>query len=600
MRNKYLPVLLLPLFTLIHSIEAKVFIPEGQPLVGEPVTEFLEPLGDTDRFEITFNSEGGPNGSGSWTVETLLNTSPPWSIGWHAPLKVAVAAGDTALLKVTARALRTTHETGEAQFRFSVQNRGGAFVQDAVAQHFIGSEWQTFYLPVRFSRDFEAGGMRITFGFGYVEQAIELADIQAIYFGSDIEFEDLPVTRITYFGRDPDAQWRKDALERIEKIRKGDIQISVVDRSGQPIAGAELELVQTNSAFEFGTCIHPGLLLSDGSDGERYRQKLLKLFNAGGPENDLKWPFWAGERTGDIQQRAIETLKWMREHNMSTRGHVFVWPGQRFLPKYITDLVGTEDESKIPGLVLDHIKDITAATEGLIDEWDVINEPFNNHLLMDIFGDEIMVDWFKAAREQLPGIPLYINDWGTHDIDSDPYHVQHFVDTTQFLLENGAEVNGLGLQGHVGANAMAPPSLIKTLDFYEEKLGLDVRVTEFDITTDDLELQADFTRDFMIALFSHPTVVGVQLWGFWEDAHWSPRAALYRSDWSEKPNGKVFRELVTETWRTDKKIRSDAEGNATIRGFHGDYQLRVKVGDTESMVEFVHPGESTTIHVVFP
>ena len=35
-------------------------------------------------------------------------------------------------------------------------------------------------------------------------------------------------------------------------------------------------------------------------------------------------------------------------------------------------------------------------------------------------------------------------------------------------------------------------------------------------------MQADYTRDFLILAFSHPSVVGVQLWGFWENAHWIP------------------------------------------------------------------------------
>jgi hypothetical protein len=47
----------------------------------------------------------------------------------------------------------------------------------------------------------------------------------------------------------------------------------------------------------------------------------------------------------------------------------------------------------------------------------------------------------------------------------------------------------------------------------------------FDINTDDEELQADYTRDFLTLAYSHPTVVGVQLWGFWERSHWKPEAA---------------------------------------------------------------------------
>ncbi len=82
------------------------------------------------------------------------------------------------------------------------------------------------------------------------------------------------------------------------------------------------------------------------------------------------------------------------------------------------------------------------------------------------------------------------------------------------------------------------------------------------MNTDDEALQADYTRDFLILAFSHPAVVGVQVWGFWEKTHWRPRAAMYRADWTEKPNGRAYRSLVLDQWRTrsdgDDRCRRDA------------------------------------------
>ena len=46
----------------------------------------------------------------------------------------------------------------------------------------------------------------------------------------------------------------------------------------------------------------------------------------------------------------------------------------------------------IPPLVIDHIDEIIQATEGLVEEWDVINEPYTNHDLMDLSGDHVMVE----------------------------------------------------------------------------------------------------------------------------------------------------------------------------------------------------------------
>ena len=48
------------------------------------------------------------------------------------------------------------------------------------------------------------------------------------------------------------------------------------------------------------------------------------------------------------------------------------------------------------------------------------------------------------------------------------------------------------------------------------------------------------------------------LWGFWEGARWIPSGAMMRRDWSLKPNGKVYQDLVFKTWWTnaDGKTRT--------------------------------------------
>ena len=87
-------------------------------------------------------------------------------------------------------------------------------------------------------------------------------------------------------------------------------------------------------------------------------------------------------------------------------------------------------------------------------------------------------------------------------------------------------------------------------------------------------------RDFMTVVFSHPAVTNIVMWGFWEGRHWRPDAALYRLDWSIKPIGEVWNELVFEEWWTRMQGRTDAAGRFTARGFRGAYQVTVQSGNT--------------------
>jgi endo-1,4-beta-xylanase len=57
------------------------------------------------------------------------------------------------------------------------------------------------------------------------------------------------------------------------------------------------------------------------------------------------------------------------------------------------------------------------------------------------------------------------------------------------------------------------------------------------------------------------------MWGFWEGRHWKPRAALWRRDWSVKPNCQAWLDLVHDCWWTKADGRTDAAGSYQTRGF---------------------------------
>jgi len=245
--------------------------------------------------------------------------------------------------------------------------------------------------------------------------------------------------------------------------------------------------------------------------------------------------------------------------------------------------------------VLDHIRDEAPMLGDRIAEWDVMNEPYANHDLMDILGKDVMVEWFEEARKAAPDAKLFINDY---DILPGQYaeHRQHYEETIRFLLEKEAPLDGIGLQGHFKSEVTPPEELLKRLDRYAA-FGKDLQVTEFDIDTIDQQLQADYTRDAMTALFSHPSVTGFLMWGFWEGRHWIPNGAMYDRDWSPKPNAAVYEELVFKKWWTEESGETDGEGQYAVRGFQGDYEIEVRSGEESRTVDVRLSRDGATVSV---
>ncbi len=566
---------------LAGTLSAQTTLPAGPSLLaGDPLVVFSAKVDPAarDRAEIRVVDATGPGFTRAWRIATLQDTSPMAAIELRALNARPVTTGDVAILRFFARATGSADESG-GRVQLVIRRNGVDWNSSFEGDFPLTKQWQEILVPFVWTQDFATDGAAFMLRFGFKRQTVEIGGIDALYYGRSQTFASLPRTRFSYVGRETDAAWRRDALARIEQIRKRDFSISVQDASGRPVTGAKVTVRHRRAAFHWGIALQMERLVVDTPDNLRYRQITEELFNAASTENDLKWPVWLGEWKGNFSQpQTLAGLRWLRERGFHTRGHVLVWPGHKNLPKPVQERIGTPQQGEIPEIVHAHIRDITRATKGLLDEWDVLNEPFTNFDLMKLFGDGIMAPWFKIAREELPGVALYFNDFSNHDATTDADHVAHFEQTTRTLLKDGAPVDGLGLQAHFNGRPNAPVNILAVLDRYQKQFNLPVRMTEFDVWTRDEELQADFTRDFLILSFSHPSVVGVQHWGFWETCHWRPPAAMYRSDWSEKPNAKVYKDLVLRQWRTNVDGTTDSTGRFRQRGFHGDYTVVVEAG----------------------
>ncbi len=503
----------------------------------------------------------------------------------------AVANGDVVLLHFFMRAIETSDESGQVTAQVYAQGPAPGYVGSMSETVSAGREWTEFFVPFTVNGSYASGTFNINFGFGAPvrPQVLELGGVEAIWYGKTRTLAEMPRTSFQYEGRAADAPWRAAAAARIEQYRKGDVTVTVKDGAGAPVAGAQVRVRQRRHAFEFGTAFVASRLIDqNNADNAVYREKLLELFNAGSPENDLKWQPWIGEWGGSFSPQIAQAgLQWAKDRGLALRGHVLVWPSTRNMPSALTAKILADDPT-IPATILSHIDEITQATKTFLNEWDVLNEPYDNRDIMDRFGRQRMTEWFQRARTNLPTAELYINDYailsggGSNVAKQDAYE-----ETIRFIREGGGPLTGIGFQGHFSGAATGISRMWEILERYAAAFpDIKFRITEFDHTTDDEELQADFLRDFITLMVSHPKMQGVQLWGFWEGAHWRANAALYRQNWDEKPNAAAYRKLVLGDWWTDRTTRASSSGVATARGFAGSYTAEVMVGGVTRSQDF--------------
>ena len=553
--------------------------------------------------------DDGPNGEPARVVVARVEGGS--SVPYDAQLSVAttapVKAGDVLLAEVWARGKSDLGAFATSEIVF--EEAGGDYAKSMTFQITAPqNEWSQVVVPFRSAGDYAAGEAQVCLRLAYDAQDIEIAGLRVMNYGDSVALEDLPRTSMSYAGAEPDAPWRAEAAERIDRVRKGDLTVRVVNERGQPVEGVEVRVEMTRHAFPFGTAIANGGLFAEGADGEKYRETLLTYFNYATTENELKWP--AAEQDIDV---ALQSLDWLNDHEVTVRGHNLLWPtdNNRYSPQRVRD--GYDERAAIDpeyaAAWLDeqsrqHLIAKAVATRGKVIGWDVANEISNNRGGMAILGDgpdedAKLAEWFKLLREVDPSAEAYINDYGIivgggrNTTLRERYLLQ-----AKNLIDAGQGPDAIGVQGHFGTNLTTPEDAWAVLDDLYQ-FGIPIEITEFDVTTGDEQLDGQYTRDFLTACFAHEGVKSFIWWGFWEGRHWRPDSAPFRQDWSMRPSGEAIRDLIKGEWWTDETLTTNADGEASVRGFLGDYVIRVRddMGEQAVTTELSRDGRAVTIEV---
>ncbi len=480
-----------------------------------------------------------------------------------------IKKADVMLARLSMRSIYAKQESGDAVIFFYVQKTKGE--RSIVAELAAGPEWKTYEIPFEATEDMKPGESEICISFGGLAQKVEVANIEVLNFGKKTTIAQLPTTRFSYDGREANAAWRDAAFERIEKIRTAAFVVQVLDKNGKAVKDANVDVKMIQSDFVWGTAIYEKLIATDLPNSANYKKYLKEFFNTAVIENGFKSPNWTNPTIQPETKRAFE---WLEKEQFRQRGHNLVWPGWKFNTQSLKDLA-EKDTAAFSKAIENEIRDKMTYFKGRVIAWDVINEVIHERDMFKYLPADEAVRWYKLAREIDPKAQLFMNEYAMLNNVTSPQFIRTYLDTVAKFRAKGAPIDALGIQGHVGRVPRSPASVISDLDLFLPT-GLPVQITEFDINTTDEELQADYTRDFLIACYSHPIVTGLVVWGFWEPKQWKPDAAMLRTDWSEKPNAAVWRELVTKKWKTSFDGKTNDNGTIESRGHFGTYEVTVK------------------------
>jgi endo-1,4-beta-xylanase len=502
------------------------------------------------------------------------------------PNAVEIPANSVASLRFDLRAVKVGSPTGRVRVEGYIQRHGPPWQAERRFWASAGRNWTPYEVRFRADKVKPAGSVEAVMHLGQHAQTLEVRRVSWTLLGSNPTGGVESPYRHSYSGRYLRAPWRTEAQTRIDRHRKSQLQVIVTDRDGSPLSGVKVTAKLKRHAYGFGTFLDSPALRQD-SDGERYRRELLARFNlVTVPMFDVDW----GWSSPPNQAEWPRLAEWAKSQGLRRRGTNVLVPGWRWSPTSWRELE-SEPIRLDKAITASIVTRFSAFKDSGFESVDAFSEPRANPEFAQIFGLKRLTEWASLAKMILPAPQWTVNEdtileQGGHA----DRNVEALLATVQKLREAGAPINAIALECRFGDEVTPPEDLLRILNRLDDA-GLPILATELMVETSDEKLQADYLRDFHTLFFSHPATQAIVQWGFWEGQHWNPPAALFRKDWSPKPALKAIDQLVLDRWMTRAEGKTGRSGRWTVRGFHGDYELRIAhSGEVKTVAARLEPG----------
>jgi GH35 family endo-1,4-beta-xylanase len=418
----------------------------------------------------------------------------------------------------------------------------------------------------------------------------------------------------------------KRVNDGIEKYRKGDMEITLVDNNGKPIPNAKVSICQKTHEFKFGANLFMLNQFETAEKNQKYKECFCELFNM------ATLPFyWNATEPEKGKLRYTKDSEYIyrrppidacldfcflngiepREHGLAYELTFPAW-----LYNQPVDVIKRELErrySEISKRYADKIPTIEVTNE--MCWWDGKTAFYNQ---------PDYVEWcFKLAQKYFPNNQLVINEYAGEAWERAPRTTTAYYAYTENALLKGARIDAIGLQYHLfftreneyaKSRAMLDPeNLFAKMDMYSN-LNKPLQITEVTVPSyswekEDEDIQAEVIEKLYSVWFSHPNMEQIIYWNLVDGyAHVNStdteviknsqgnmsigenyyHGGLLRFDLTPKPAFYKIKNLIQKIWHTEQNCQTNQNGKVAIRGFFGNYDLLINVNGKTIKKEFFH------------
>ena len=397
--------------------------------------------------------------------------------------------------------------------------------------------------------------------------------------------------------------------EGIEKNRKADNCIEIVDPQGKPVSDVTVRYKQKTHSFWHGANCFMLDELETPEKNEKYRKLFAAAFNQAtlpfywsDLEPEKGKPRFAKDSPKIYRRPAPDLcLEYCSEHGITPKLHCLNY--DQWSPMWLP----MHDVAEVRRQLERRIAEIAERYADKIHCMEVINEtlcPFKDldyRHSTDFFWEDDLISWsFETARKYLHENELVINEATRFVWDVNRGERSWYALSIADAIRRGAGIDTIGMQFHMFNRFETeeeltlpyydPKRLFSVMDFYDRHFHKPLQITEVTIpaysnSAEDEETQAKVIENLYSIWFSHSAMEAITYWNLVDGyAAFAPQGdmtsgenyyygGLVRFDFTPKPAYYTIQELFQHRWHTEGSAKTDAEGCADIRGFKGDYDV---------------------------
>lgn len=408
--------------------------------------------------------------------------------------------------------------------------------------------------------------------------------------------------------------------DNIEKYRKGNGTVTVLDAEGKPVAGASVKLVHKKHECKFGANL---FMLEEFETPEKnalYKNYFSQVFTMAtlpfywsATEPEKGHLRYEKESAPMYRRPPIDLcMEFCEEMGIEPREHALAYDFQ--FPTWLKGLSPEEVKielerryQEIASRYGDRIRTIEVTNE--------LNWPEGMNVTSFYEQPDFLTWCYDMAEKYFPDNQIAINEamnesWLQRGRVTDIYY--SYIEN---LLLKGKRIDAIGMQFHALTSSdmipteyqrmmpvmYNPKKLLSRLDLYA-RFAKPLQITEITLSAagpepENEEIQAEILEGLYSTWFAHPGVEQIIYWnlvdgyayvdsddpeviknsmGNMEIGENRFYGGLLRFDMTPKPAYYRLKKLLQETWHTETQGATDAAGQLQFHGFWGDYEAEIR------------------------